>query len=79
VTPTDPYLDDVYRWWHLGEPPPELLAAASDGWLTRKGTAIDIGCGLGIEAAYLASGHYDRNPVGGKSPNRTRAAHRSWR
>jgi hypothetical protein len=49
------------------------------GWLTRKGTAIDIGCGLGIEAAYLASGHYDRNPVGGKSPNRTRAAHRSWR
>jgi hypothetical protein len=27
----------------------------SDGWLTGKGTAIDIGCGLGIEADYLAS------------------------
>lgn len=55
VTPTDPYLDGIYRWWHLSEPSPELLAAVSDGWLTGKGTAIDIGCGLGIEAAYLAS------------------------
>jgi hypothetical protein len=63
VTPTDPDLDGVYRWWHLSEPSPELLAAVSDGWLTGKGTAIDIGCGLGIEAAYLASGHDDRNPA----------------
>jgi hypothetical protein len=27
----DPYLDGVYRWWHLSVPSPELLQAEADG------------------------------------------------
>ncbi len=64
----DPYLDGVYRWWHLTGPSPELLAAETDGWLggatAGSGVAdvagevgqavLDVGCGLGNEAAYLA-------------------------
>jgi SAM-dependent methyltransferase len=63
----DPYLDGVYRWWHLTGPSPELLAAEADGWLDgatadqgatgvggRVGRAVlDVGCGLGSEVAYL--------------------------
>jgi SAM-dependent methyltransferase len=62
---TDPYLDGLYRWWHLTGPSPELLVAEADGWLqaatagagaaaapTR--TALDVGCGLGSEVAYLS-------------------------
>lgn len=51
---TDPYVDGVYRWWHLTGPSPELLAARADGWLPDRGTVLDVGCGLGSEAAYLA-------------------------
>jgi SAM-dependent methyltransferase len=62
----DPYLDGVYRWWHLTEPSPELLAAAGDGWLDGPASAgsrasastaravLDVGCGLGSEIAYLS-------------------------
>ena len=64
----DPYLDGVYRWWHLTGPSPELLAAEADGWLDgatadaggpgypREGgqAVLDIGCGLGSEVAYLS-------------------------
>jgi SAM-dependent methyltransferase len=52
---TDPYLDGVYRWWHLTGPSPELLAAEADGWLGKVGTAVDLGCGAGTEVGYLAS------------------------
>jgi SAM-dependent methyltransferase len=51
---TDPYLSGVCQWWHLSEPSPELTAAESDGWLGRPGRALDAGCGLGTELAYLA-------------------------
>lgn len=51
----DPYLDGVYRWWHLSAPSPELVAAEADGWLGEPGIAVDIGCGLGTEIAYLAA------------------------
>jgi SAM-dependent methyltransferase len=64
----DPYLDGVYRWWHLTTPSPELLAAEADGWLEGgtpgRGAAgvsarisravLDVGCGLGSEVAYLS-------------------------
>jgi SAM-dependent methyltransferase len=62
----DPYLDGVYRWWHLTRPSPELLAAEAEGWLDAAVTAssdasgsparavLDIGCGLGTEIAYLS-------------------------
>jgi SAM-dependent methyltransferase len=65
-TVVDPYLDGVYRWWHLTGPSPELVAAEADGWLgaaatdgcgtagTSTRTALDVGCGLGSEVAYLA-------------------------
>jgi SAM-dependent methyltransferase len=66
---SDPYLDGVYRWWHLTNPSPELLAAEADGWLegamagpdavhvsSRAGRAVlDVGCGLGTEVAYLGA------------------------
>jgi SAM-dependent methyltransferase len=63
---TDPYLDGVYRWWHLTAPSPELLAAEADGWLDGAEAAgsgaaeeairavLDVGCGLGSEVAYLS-------------------------
>jgi SAM-dependent methyltransferase len=64
----DPYLDGIYRWWHLTQASPELLAAEADGWLDgattglgaadfsgRVGRAVlDVGCGLGSEIAYLS-------------------------
>jgi SAM-dependent methyltransferase len=34
--------------------PPELIAALDDGWLGTPGSALDLGCGLGTELAYLA-------------------------
>jgi SAM-dependent methyltransferase len=30
------------------------LAARDDGWLGRPGVAVDLGCGLGTEAGFLA-------------------------
>jgi SAM-dependent methyltransferase len=54
-TVSDPYLDGTYRWWHLPGPSPELLAAAGDGWLGPAGVAVDLGCGLGAEAGFLAA------------------------
>jgi SAM-dependent methyltransferase len=51
----DPYLDGVYRWWHLSVPSPELLQADADGWLGKAGTVVDVGCGAGTEIAYLAA------------------------
>ena len=52
---TDHYADGTYRWWHLSGPSPELLDALADGWLPVRGRAVDVGCGLGSEAAYLHS------------------------
>jgi SAM-dependent methyltransferase len=48
------YQDGTYRWWHLSEPSPELLAAEAAGELGRPGAVIDVGCGLGSEIGYLA-------------------------
>jgi SAM-dependent methyltransferase len=50
----DPYATGVCTYWHLSTPPPELTAALSDGWLRPPGRALDIGCGLGSEAATLS-------------------------
>jgi SAM-dependent methyltransferase len=52
---TDPYLDGVYRWWHLSAPSPELVKAEASGWLGSAGTAVDLGCGTGTEIAFLAA------------------------
>lgn len=51
----DHYADGTYLWWHLSQPSPELVAALGDGWLPGSGRGLDIGCGLGTEAGYLAS------------------------
>jgi SAM-dependent methyltransferase len=50
---SDHHADGTYRWWHLSGPSPELLQALSDGWLPSPGLALDVGCGLGSEAAHL--------------------------
>ena len=50
----DPYVDGVYRWWHLSVPSPELIEAEAGGWLEDAGAVLDIGCGLGTEISYLA-------------------------
>jgi len=49
----DHYADGTYRWWHLSGPSPELLQALADGWLPASGSALDVGCGVGSEAAHL--------------------------
>jgi SAM-dependent methyltransferase len=51
---SDHYADGTYRWWHLSVPSPELLEAITEGWLPSAGYALDVGCGLGAEAAYLS-------------------------
>lgn len=51
---SDPYVTGVHRWWHLDSPSPELLAAEAAGELGTPGVAVDLGCGLGTEAGYLA-------------------------
>jgi hypothetical protein len=52
---TDPYLDGVYRWWHLSAPSPEFVKAEASGWLGSAETAVDLGCGAGTEIAFLAA------------------------
>ena len=52
---TDPYVTGVHCWWHLDAPSPELLEAEAAGELGPAGLALDLGCGLGSEAGYLAS------------------------
>jgi SAM-dependent methyltransferase len=52
---TDPYLTGLYRWWHLDSPSPELVEAEAAGDLGLPGVALDLGCGRGTEAAYLAA------------------------
>jgi SAM-dependent methyltransferase len=50
----EPYLNGAYRWWHLSEPSPELLAAEATLVAGMPGVAVDLGCGLGTEIGYLA-------------------------
>jgi len=52
---TDPYATEVYRWWHLSQPAPELRAALEAAWLAPPAWVLDLGCGLGTELAFLAS------------------------
>jgi SAM-dependent methyltransferase len=55
VAVTGHYTDRTCRWRHLSRPSPELLAAPGDGWLPSPGRALDIGCGPGVQAGYLAA------------------------
>jgi SAM-dependent methyltransferase len=50
---SDHYAEGTYRWWHLSVPSPELHQALAEGWLPLSGLALDVGCGLGTEAAHL--------------------------
>jgi SAM-dependent methyltransferase len=50
----DLYAEDIFRWWHLSGPSPELLSAEAAGVLGQPGVAADLGCGLGSEIGYLA-------------------------
>jgi SAM-dependent methyltransferase len=50
----DEYTTDVYRWWHLSRPSPELMAVLEDGTIAPPGRVLDLGCGLGVELAEMA-------------------------
>jgi SAM-dependent methyltransferase len=57
---TDPDLNEAYRgrdhlWWHSSTPPPELVAAVEDGWLSPPGPVLDVGCGLGTDVGFLTN------------------------
>jgi SAM-dependent methyltransferase len=52
-TPDD-YATEVYRFWHLSQPSPELVAALDERWIGPAGRALDLGCGLGSESGHLA-------------------------
>jgi len=45
---------DEVPYWHVDEPRPALIAAVRDGWFPRDGTILEIGCGTGGNAAWLA-------------------------
>lgn len=51
----DPYLTATHRWWHLSSASPELAEAETAGQLGDPGVAVDLGCGLGSELAYLVA------------------------
>jgi SAM-dependent methyltransferase len=70
----DHYADGTYRWWHLSRPSPELTAALDDGWLAGPGRVLDLGCGLGTEAGYLASAGWQAVGVDLSAAALTRAA-----
>jgi SAM-dependent methyltransferase len=63
VSAEDEYATGVYRWWHLSEPSPELREAMDDGWLAPPGRALDLGCGLGVEAAALAARGFEATGI----------------
>jgi SAM-dependent methyltransferase len=50
----DPNDSGESRWWNLSRPSPELLESLGQGWIWPPGPAVDLGCGLGVEARYLA-------------------------
>ena len=58
--------DDDYRTgqtpWDVGFPDPRLVEAASRGVLPR-GRALDIGCGTGTDARYLAGCGWEETAV----------------
>jgi SAM-dependent methyltransferase len=73
----DAYAGDVYRWWHLSRPSPELVHVLAAGWLGREGRALDVGCGLGSDLTYLAGQGFtsfgvDLSPIAAR---RAAAAH----
>lgn len=55
----DEYASDVYRWWHLSAPSPELMVALDDGLIAPPGHVLDLGCGLGVELGELANRGFD--------------------
>ena len=42
-------------YWLVDEPRPAIIAAAREAWFPRVGTLLEIGCGTGGNAAWLAS------------------------
>lgn len=49
-----PYREGDYLWWHLSGPSPELKTALEEGWLPARSRTLDLGCGLAVEARFLA-------------------------
>jgi SAM-dependent methyltransferase len=73
----DPYTNRDHLWWSLSHASPELLEAVEDGWLVPPGRVLDLGCGLGTEAAHLAACGFDAYGVDVSLPalERARLAH----
>jgi ubiquinone/menaquinone biosynthesis C-methylase UbiE len=48
------YLDGTYRRWDLEAPSGEIVATLAAAGLPERGLAVDLGCGAGTEAIFLA-------------------------
>ena len=52
------YLAGLARW-DTGVVPPEVVRLAEGDWLARAGRVLDLGCGTGASAVYLAGRGHD--------------------
>jgi SAM-dependent methyltransferase len=49
--------------WFRPDPSPELRRAVTEGWLPRGGAALDVGCGAGSNALFLARAGFRTSAV----------------
>jgi SAM-dependent methyltransferase len=77
----DEYSTDVHRWWHSSVATSELVDAVSEGFLKAPARVLDLGCGLGTEAGFLADNGFDVCGIdlSAVAVTRASAAHRNAR
>ncbi len=52
------YANGEYKHWEFSRPSPELISLAAAGVLKRNARVLDVGCGGGIDAIFMAQCGY---------------------